>query len=690
MIRRALSAKAGAEQTARPLDSVLIANRGEIACRIIKTAKKMCIRTIGVYSEADSESLHVELADEAYLLGPSPSAQSYLNQEKILQIAKSAAAHAIHPGYGFLSENADFASLCSRNGITFVGPSAAAITSMGIKSKAKEIMSAAGVPVVVGYHGPNQDDSFLAAEADKIGYPVMIKAVRGGGGKGMRICGSADRFHQMLDSARRESAKAFGDDCVLIEKFVQNPRHVEVQVFGDHHGNCVHLFERDCSVQRRHQKIIEEAPGPGISPDVRQRLGEAAVRAARAVDYVGAGTVEFIYDRTDSQFYFMEMNTRLQVEHPITEYITGTDLVEWQLRVAAGEALPLTQQQLQSPRGHAFEARIYAEDTENGFIPAPGPLTHLIFPTTQSDATVRVDSGVRAGDEVSVHYDPMIAKLVVWDQTRDKSLSKLRRALMETKITGLKTNIDFLLRLASHTDFRNGDVYTDFIRDHSDELMTSPSPSEPVVRAAAFGLLTSFTKKCMSVRPLPPDLHNFRIISSSPACERVSLNHRNESYEVLFNHKENTGVYQVTVGGGVGCDMSGSLEPSTGKLVVVSEGQRKVFTLLTSEDSVTLFTGDPTANSFVFQCQHPKFLNQGSDTSDSSANGKIRSPMPGVVEHVFVKPGDRVKAGDPLLILIAMKMEYTLKSPSDGTVGSVPFPVGKSVPKGAVLVTVEN
>lgn len=650
----------------------------------------MGIRTIGVYSEPDSKSLHVELADEAYLLGPAQSSHSYLNQEKILQIAKSSAAHAIHPGYGFLSENADFASLCSENGVMFVGPSASAITSMGIKSKAKEIMSAAGVPVVAGYHGPNQSDGFLAAEADKIGFPIMIKAVKGGGGKGMRICDSADRFQEMLDSARREAAKAFGDDCVLIEKFVQNPRHVEVQVFGDHHGNCVHLFERDCSVQRRHQKIIEEAPGPGISPETRQRLGEAAVRAARAVDYVGAGTVEFIYDRADGQFYFMEMNTRLQVEHPITEYITGTDLVEWQLRVAAGEPLPLTQQQLQSPRGHAFEARIYAEDTENGFIPAPGPLIHLIFPTTQSDPTIRVESGVRAGDEVSVHYDPMIAKLVVWDESRSKSLSKLKRALTQTKITGLRTNIDFLLRLASHTDFDNGDVYTDFIRDRAEELMVSPLASEPVVKAAAFGLLTALTNKSISVRPFPRNLLNFRIIRSSPACESVILNHGNRAYDVSFKHKETSGVYEVAMDGGVVCDISGSLEPSNGELVVINEGCRKVFTLLTWDEMVTLFTGDPAANSFVFQRHCPQFLSQGSGTSDSSSSGKILSPMPGVVEHIYVKVGDKVKVGDPLLILIAMKMEYTLKSPSDGTVVSVPYSLGKNVPKGALLITVEE
>lgn len=650
----------------------------------------MGIRTIGVYSEADRRALHVKLADEAYLLGAAPSSSSYLNQEKILQIANSASADAIHPGYGFLSENAEFAALCSQQGIMFVGPSPYAITSMGIKSKAKEIMSAAGVPVVAGYHGAEQDDAFLAQEADKIGYPVMIKAVKGGGGKGMRICTSAQQFPEMLQSARRESAKAFGDDCVLIEKFVQNPRHVEVQVFGDHHANCVYLFERDCSVQRRHQKIIEEAPAPGISPETRQRLGEAAVRAARAVNYVGAGTVEFIYDRTDGQFYFMEMNTRLQVEHPITEYITGTDLVEWQLRVASGETLPLTQQQLQSPNGHAFEARIYAEDTEHGFIPTPGPLNHLIFPNTESDPAIRVESGVRAGDEVSVHYDPMIAKLVVWDESRQKSLNKLRRVLMDTKIAGLKTNIDFLLRLASNKDFVSGDVYTDFIQDHEKELITVQPPGEPVIRAAAFGLLSDLVNKSMAVRPLPADLLNFRIVHSSPATEHISLTHGDKTHDVVFKHKGTPGDYSVSMDNGPFVDMNGSLDHSNGELVITSEDKREVFTYLTSGQTVTLFTKDPLSNSFVFENQNPKFVSEESDASSANTSGKILSPMPGVVEHVFVKSGDKVKTGDPLVILIAMKMEYTLKSPSNGTVTSVPFPAGKNVPKGAILVTIED
>jgi 3-methylcrotonyl-CoA carboxylase alpha subunit len=421
------------ENIIRPINKVLIANRGEIACRVIKTCKKLGIRSVAVFSDADAKSLHVALADESYHIGPALSQKSYLRGEKIIEVAKATGAQAIHPGYGFLSESVEFSGLCQKEGVIFIGPPASAIRDMGIKSTSKNIMEAAGVPCIGGYHGEDQSDAVLVKEAEKIGFPLMIKAVRGGGGKGMRIANSMDEFLPQLNSARTESEKAFGDSSVLLEKYVRSPRHVEVQVFADMYGNAVYLWERDCSVQRRHQKIIEEAPAPGISEELRRELGEAAVRAAKAVNYVGAGTVEFILDKEDLSFNFMEMNTRLQVEHPITEMITGVDLVDWQIRIASGEALPVTQEQI-TRNGHAFEARIYAEDPRNGgFLPGAGPLEHLTTP--KSNEFVRVETGVREGDDVSVHYDPMIAKLVVWGQNRHLALNSLIARLSEYHVS---------------------------------------------------------------------------------------------------------------------------------------------------------------------------------------------------------------------------------------------------------------
>lgn len=412
---------------------MLIANRGEIACRVIRTCKKLGIRSVAVFSDADAKSLHVSLADESYHIGPALSQKSYLRGEKIIEVAKATGAQAIHPGYGFLSESVEFSGLCQKEGVIFIGPPASAIRDMGIKSTSKNIMEAAGVPCIGGYHGEDQSDGVLVSEAEKIGFPLMIKAVRGGGGKGMRIANSMDEFLPQLNSARTESEKAFGDSSMLLEKYVRSPRHVEVQVFADMYGDAVYLWERDCSVQRRHQKIIEEAPAPGISEDLRRELGEAAVRAAKAVNYVGAGTVEFILDKEDFSFNFMEMNTRLQVEHPITEMITGVDLVDWQIRIASGEPLPVTQEQI-IRKGHAFEARIYAEDPRNGgFLPGAGPLEHLTTP--EPNEFVRVETGVLEGDDVSVHYDPMIAKLVVWGQNRELALNSLIARLSEYHVS---------------------------------------------------------------------------------------------------------------------------------------------------------------------------------------------------------------------------------------------------------------
>ena len=445
----------------RPLPrKILIANRGEITCRIIRTCRALGIQTVAVYSEADARAQHVQLADEAYCIGPAPSADSYLRQDRIIAVAKQTGAEMIHPGYGFLSENAAFAQALANEGIEFIGPPASAITSMGSKSASKEIMIAANVPCVPGYHGADQSPELLQAEADKIGYPVLIKAVKGGGGKGMKIATSSSDFQEQLSSAQREGAKSFGDPAVLLEKYLTKPRHVEVQVMCDKFGNAIYVWERDCSVQRRHQKIIEEAPAPGLSEELRRDLGEKAVAAAKAVDYVGAGTVEFLLDAETMDYFFCEMNTRLQVEHPISEMISGLDLVELQLQVAAGNPLPLTQAQVQR-NGHAFEARIYAENTRANFLPDVGQLTHVKLP--QTSETVRVDTGFGSGDEISVHYDPMIAKLIVHGTDRKDALRRLEKALIDYQVVGPKTNIDFLKNLARHPAFVEGKVETAFI-----------------------------------------------------------------------------------------------------------------------------------------------------------------------------------------------------------------------------------
>ncbi|RKP38223.1 carbamoyl-phosphate synthase L chain, ATP binding domain-containing protein, partial [Dimargaris cristalligena] len=474
----------------KPLfDKILIANRGEIACRVMRTARKLGIKTVAVYSEADRYSQHVKMADDAYCVGPAPSAESYLNVDRILDVISRTGAQAVHPGYGFLSENAGFSERLKNEGITFIGPPASAIISMGSKSESKYIMQDAKVPVVPGYHGENQDVAFLKNEAAKIGYPVLIKAVKGGGGKGMRIVERPEDFEMMLESSRRESIKSFGDDKVLIEKYLVRPRHVEVQVFADKFGNAVHLYERDCSVQRRHQKVLEEAPAPNLSPEVRASLGSKAVAAALAVNYEGAGTVEFIMDHETQQFYFMEMNTRLQVEHPVTEWVTNTDLVQWQLEVAAGNPLPLTQSQIPLV-GHAFEARIYAENPAKGFLPDTGPLAHLT-PPMASD-TVRIDTGVVQGDQVSVHYDPMIAKLIVRGRDRTEALRVMRKALSEYQVVGPHTNIQFLQSVVSHPAFIAGEVETGFIAKYESELLATPiDPSPESLAEAALGVYTA-------------------------------------------------------------------------------------------------------------------------------------------------------------------------------------------------------
>lgn len=456
-------------------DKLLIANRGEIACRVIRAAKGLGIETVAVYSEADSKALHVSQADQAIAIGPAPAEQSYLDADKLVAAARQAGADAVHPGYGFLAENADFAQACAEHGIVFVGPPPAAIAAMGSKVEARRIMQKAGVPVTPGYHGTEQDEATLLAEAEKIGFPVMLKAALGGGGRGMREVESAGDFGGALKAARREARAAFGADEMLVEKLVPRPRHVEIQVFCDHHGNAAHLFERDCSVQRRHQKVLEEAPAPGLDEKQRAALGQLAIAAARAINYAGAGTVEFIMDE-DGACYFMEMNTRLQVEHPVTELVTGQDLVAWQLKVAAGEPLPATQEQL-TLRGHALEARLYAEDPGNGFLPATGRLNRLRFP--EESASVRVDAGVRQGDVITMHYDPMMAKLIVWDEDRARCLQRMSDALQQTEVAGVATNIGFLAAVVAHPAFRAADIDTGFIERHRAELLPDGDGGQP-------------------------------------------------------------------------------------------------------------------------------------------------------------------------------------------------------------------
>lgn len=675
-----------ATTTGRNITKVLIANRGEIACRVMRTAKKMGVRSVAVYSEADRNSMHVDMADEAYAIGPAPSQQSYLSMEKIIQVAKISAAQAIHPGYGFLSENMEFAELCKQEGIIFIGPPSSAIRDMGIKSTSKSIMAAAGVPVVEGYHGEEQSDQCLREHAARIGYPVMIKAVRGGGGKGMRIVQSAEEFQEQLESARREAKKSFNDDAVLIEKFVDTPRHVEVQVFGDHHGNAVYLFERDCSVQRRHQKIIEEAPAPGIKPEVRKKLGEAAVRAAKAVNYVGAGTVEFIMD-SKQNFYFMEMNTRLQVEHPVTEMVTGTDLVEWQLRIAAGEKIPLSQEDI-TLQGHAFEARIYAEDPNNNFMPGAGPLVHLSTPP--ADSSTRIETGVRQGDEVSVHYDPMIAKLVVWAADRQAALMKLRHSLRQYNIVGLHTNIDFLLSLCGHPEFEAGHVHTDFIPQHHKALLPGwKAAAKELFCQAALGLVLQERAVTDAF-----NLHTQDQFSPFSLCNGRRLN-INYTRNVTLRDGKNNVVIAVTYNHDGSYTMQ--IEDQTFQVLgdLSSEGDCTYLKcsvngvthkakLIILENTIYLFSME---GSIKFDIPVPKYL---SSLSSEGTQGATVAPMTGTIEKVFVKAGDRVKAGDSLVVMIAMKMEHTIKAPKDGTIKRVFYKEGSQANRHAPLVEFEE
>ncbi|KAL7753477.1 hypothetical protein RI367_001252 [Sorochytrium milnesiophthora] len=674
----------------KPLfDKILIANRGEIACRVMRTAQKLGVKCVAVYSEADRASLHVQMADEAYLIGPAPSAESYLRMDRIIDVANRTGAQAIHPGYGFLSENAEFARQLHKNDIVFIGPPEQAIIDMGSKSASKDIMSAAKVPVVPGYHGEEQHPKFLEEQADSIGYPVLIKAVMGGGGKGMRIVERKQDFQNMLESARREATKSFGDDRVLVEKYLVTPRHVEVQVFADSHGNAVHLFERDCSVQRRHQKIIEEAPGPGLSSELRADLGAKAVAAAKAVGYRGAGTVEFIMDNLTKTFYFMEMNTRLQVEHPVTEMITGTDLVEWQLEVAAGNRLPMLQDDLKI-LGHAFEARIYAENPDNGFLPDTGPLLHLRTPETSSN--LRVETGVLQGDQVSVYYDPMIAKLVVRADDRNTALKKLRKALGEYEVVGLNTNIEFLKTLSAHPGFVAGDVETGFIKKHEAELFRRRDRTEPeAVVSAIVSLLarnqqqvTDRTAKVADKYSPWGALAGARLNTHYSQSFQLKDGDRNVSATVEFAN----GKYNIQVNAGPDqpiaefFDVTFSRNAADSAKFDIDIGPQKLTpSVVIEQDRVHVF--DTVIGKRTFVIPEPTFLSAGK----SETTGSVRTPMPCKISQVLVKPGDKVEKGAPLIVLEAMKMEHMIRAPFDGVVERVNYKIGDLVAENKLLLT---
>lgn len=661
-------------------EKILIANRGEIACRVIRTAHKMGIQCVAVYSDADANAMHVALADEAYHIGGPAAKDSYLKGDKILEIAKRSGAQAIHPGYGFLSENADFADLCEKNSIVFIGPRSASIRAMGSKAGAKEIMGPAGVPLVKSYHGEDQSLAVLQKAADDIGYPVLIKAVSGGGGKGMRQVFNSAEFAENLTSCQREAKASFNDERVLVEKYLTKPRHVEIQVFADMQGNAVYLFERDCSVQRRHQKIIEEAPAPLMKPEIRAAMGDAAVRAAQAVKYVGAGTCEFLLDE-DGSFYFMEMNTRLQVEHPVTEMITGQDLVEWQLRVASGEPLPLTQQQL-SINGHAFEARIYAEDPDNGFLPSTGTLHHLRQPVVGSH--VRVDTGVRQNDAVSIHYDPMIAKLIVWDETREKALARLRGALSEYEIVGLTHNIRFLHALASNEAFIAAEIDTGFIKKNEAKLF-APKPDISEEELAIGSLFLLAQRMAEAQKQACRNADKFSPWNSVTGWRLNEDNHH--TFDFVDDDKERSCIVHFRNGGFVLDIEDRQLHASVqfsedGILAVNIDGKKQSVRVVPKDNTLTLIGHGWSRVLTVKQID--------SGDGAAGAGGRLTAPMPGSVIDVKVKAGDTVKQGQALLVLEAMKMEHTIRAPADGKIAEVMFAAGDMVQDGVELVRFEK
>ena len=645
---------------------ILIANRGEIACRVIQTSRRMGVATVAVYSDADAGALHVAAADEAVHIGPAPARESYLVAERLIEAAHRTGAQAIHPGYGFLSENPDFVDAVEVAGLVFIGPSASAIRAMGLKDAAKSLMQKAGVPVVPGYHGSEQDPGYLAGEADQIGYPVLIKASAGGGGKGMRRVNGPGEFADALISAQREAEAAFANAHVLIEKYVSKPRHIEVQVFGDG-TRALHLFERDCSLQRRHQKVIEEAPAPGMTPEMRAAMGSAAVRAAEAIGYAGAGTVEFIVDASEGlrpdRFWFMEMNTRLQVEHPVTEAITGHDLVEWQLRVASGEPLPVTQDDL-AINGHAFEARIYAEDAASGFLPQTGRLAHLAFPDG-----ARIDTGVRPGDQVTPYYDPMISKVIVHGGTRAEALGALSRALGATEVAGTVTNVAFLGALARHAGFAAGDVDTGLIDRDLEGLIEAP------VRTAVTDALAALA----ALRLLQPDGD----LWASRAGWRLwgtarQVAHLTAAGEPMDVAVETLGAGRFRIG-----DVLYRVSGLGRRLRVACDGREFAANVVRHGAALTVFV-EGAAHLYGVR----DLLDV--DAAAGAAGNRIEAPMTGLIKAVSATAGSTVAKGDALIVMEAMKMEHTLRAPRDGVIEAVAAAVGDQVEEGALLVMLEE
>ncbi len=665
-------------------NKILIANRGEIACRVAATAQRLGVKTVAVYSDADANAKHVAVCDEAVHIGGSAPKDSYLRWERIIEAAKATGAQAIHPGYGFLSENEDFAQACAAAGLVFIGPPASAIKDMGLKAESKQLMEKAGVPLVPGYHGADQDPALLQREADRIGYPVLIKASAGGGGKGMRAVDKSEDFAAALESCKREAINSFGDDAVLVEKYVQRPRHIEIQVFGDTHGNCVYLFERDCSVQRRHQKVLEEAPAPGMTPELRAQMGEAAVAAAKAVNYVGAGTVEFIveqpggYERPDQmKFYFMEMNTRLQVEHPVTEAITGLDLVEWQLRVASGEPLPLQQEDLRIT-GHAIEARICAENPDNNFLPATGALNVYALPecVTFERGAVRVDSGVRQGDAISPFYDSMVAKLIVHGDTREQALARLDEALAQTHIVGLATNVQFLRRVARTDAFAQAKLDTALIPREQAVLFHQEPVGLPLAAAAAVAQTLLKERASEGVDPF----------SRRDGFHTHGVVQRRFEFEFGGEHAKAWLSYE----------RGGSL------LLTVGEGETAVagpLVFAAQADGIELqFAGQRTRAAVYAQGEVDHVFTPRGATQITAIDllahagevaaegGRLTAPMPGKVVSFAVKAGDTVAKGQPLAVMEAMKMEHTIAAPADGVVQELLYAPGDQVTEGAELL----
>ncbi|GAB4185064.1 MAG: acetyl/propionyl/methylcrotonyl-CoA carboxylase subunit alpha [Wenzhouxiangellaceae bacterium] len=653
------------------LRTVLIANRGEIACRIIRTCRRLGITTVAVYSSADRRARHVRLADRAVFIGEAPPAQSYLNQQRIIQAALDQGAEAIHPGYGFLSENSAFCRRVQEAGLIFIGPDHATIERMGSKAEAKITMRAADVPVVPGYDGGDQSAERLQQEADAISYPLLIKASAGGGGKGMRVVNSAAEFSDALDAARREASGAFGDDHVILERFLVKPRHVELQIFGDRHGNVVHLFERDCSSQRRYQKIIEESPSPAITDSMREAMGQAAVAAARAVDYVGAGTVEFIVQ--GEEFFFMEMNTRLQVEHPVTEMITGLDLVEWQLQVAGGAPLPLAQEAIPR-RGHAIEVRLYAEDPSRGFLPSTGRLEYLQLPADSDD--VRVDSGVESGDEVTVHYDPMIAKIIVWGEHREAALTRMNQALAATQVIGVRTNLDFLVTLLNLPLFRDGDIDTTYLDQHLDDMLTADEAlTAEAIRLAVAGRLAWESQQAAN------DPWQLRDGWSNSG-------HQPRRWRLAAGEL----VHELTVTRNAGHWLLQQGDQATDQLADARLGDGAVQVLINEQSqraALNQYRQHVAISHGGRRWQFQWLTTHAADASQESGEGDIKAPMPGKIIALRASEGDAVEAGDALLVMEAMKMEITLRASGPGIVDAIHYRVDDFVEADTVLVALK-